>query len=153
MKAKPLSMLRLTLNSLAHHWRINVAVALGVAAGTAVLTGALLVGDSMHGSLRDLTLGRLGRVDEVLLAPRFFRRQLAEELAADAEFPKHFREALPAVILRASLQNPRTGALVGRSTVLGVDEWFWDAGSPEIAVRPTKLPGRSEVILTQQWAD
>ena len=66
---------------------MNLAVACGVAVGAAVLTGALLVGDSMRGSLRRLTLDRLGRIDEVLLADRFFRAKLADELAAEPGFP------------------------------------------------------------------
>ena len=49
--------------SLRHYRRIHIAVALGVAVATAVLTGALLVGDSVRGSLRDLTLQRLGNID------------------------------------------------------------------------------------------
>ena len=52
--------------SLRHHWRIHLAVALGVAAATAVLTGALVIGDSVRGSLRHLVLDRLGRIDELL---------------------------------------------------------------------------------------
>ena len=54
---------RLVWRSLVHHLRMHGAVALGVAAATAVLTGALLVGDSVRGSLRSLTLDRLGRID------------------------------------------------------------------------------------------
>ena len=68
-----MSTFRLILISLAYHWRMHVAVGLGVAAGTAVLTGALLVGDSMRGSLRRLTLDRLGRIDMALAADHFFR--------------------------------------------------------------------------------
>ena len=45
---------RLILRSLLYHGRTNLAVAAGVAAATAVLTGALLVGDSMRGSLREI---------------------------------------------------------------------------------------------------
>src|SRR5947207_7308018 len=71
---------RLILHTLFFHWRGNLPVALGVAVGTAVLTGALLVGDSLRGSLRDLTLERLGWVDQALVAPRFFREALAGEL-------------------------------------------------------------------------
>ena len=41
----------LLLRNLRFHWRGNLAVFLGVAVGTAVLTGALLVGDSLRGSL------------------------------------------------------------------------------------------------------
>jgi hypothetical protein len=46
---------RLLLLNLLFHWRGNLAVLLGVVVGAAVLTGALLVGDSLRGSLRDLT--------------------------------------------------------------------------------------------------
>ena len=76
---------RFILASLRHYRRIQFAVALGVAVATAVLTGALLVGDSVRGSLRDLTLQRLGRIDSVLVAGHMFRAALADELAADAE--------------------------------------------------------------------
>ena len=44
---------RLLARNLAYHWRGNAAVLLGVGVGTAVLTGALLVGDSLRGSLRE----------------------------------------------------------------------------------------------------
>ena len=76
------------VRSLFFFWRVNLAVCLGVVAATAVLTGALLVGDSMRGSLRKISLDGLGNVDEILLTDRFFREQLAEEIQAnDAEVP------------------------------------------------------------------
>src|SRR5215218_11033603 len=71
---------RFILASLRHYRRIHVAVGLGVAVATAVLTGALLVGDSVRGSLRDLTLQRLGRIDSVVVSPHFFREKLAQEI-------------------------------------------------------------------------
>ena len=77
---------RFVLRSLIHHWRINLTVALGVAAATAVLTGALLIGDSMRGSLKSLTLGRLGLIDEIMVTPHFFREQLVNELEASDAF-------------------------------------------------------------------
>ena len=71
------------LRGLIHHWRLNVAVALAAAVATAVLTGALMVGDSVRGSLRDLTLQRLGRVDEALVRDRFFDADLVERSRRD----------------------------------------------------------------------
>ena len=41
-----------------------------------ILTGALLVGDSVRGSLRHLVLDRLGHYDEVIVANRMFRAAL-----------------------------------------------------------------------------
>src|SRR5262245_7899983 len=81
---------QLIRRGLAHHWRIHVAVALGVMAGTTVLTGALLVGDSVRGSLRDLALDRLGRVDEALVTPHFFRQELATEVTKEPASSGHF---------------------------------------------------------------
>ena len=51
---------QIAIRSLTYYWRTNVAVVLGVATAVSVLAGALLVGDSVRGSLRDLLLGRLG---------------------------------------------------------------------------------------------
>ena len=64
--------MRLLLANLFFHRRMNLAVALGVATATAVLTGALLVGDSVRGSLRALVLDRLGDIDSVMVTDRFF---------------------------------------------------------------------------------
>ena len=39
---------QIATRSLRHYWSTNLAIALGVAAATAVLTGALIVGESMR---------------------------------------------------------------------------------------------------------
>jgi ABC-type antimicrobial peptide transport system permease subunit len=154
-----MSSLALVLRSLRHYGRIHLAVALGVAAGTAVLTGALLVGDSVRGSLRDLTLKRLGAVDEVVLSGGFFRQGLAHELAGSDEFRRHYDDALPVILLRASVLNPQLTATAssaagkvrgfsGRVNVLGADERFWK-GAPHA---PKKMPGQDEVILNEALA-
>jgi hypothetical protein len=69
-----LSRFKLLLQNLWHFRLANLAVLLGMAVATAVLTGALMVGDSVRGSLRDLAIQRLGPVDDALIATRFFRR-------------------------------------------------------------------------------
>ena len=53
--------LDLQTRSLTYYWRTNLVVVLGVATAVAVLSGALLVGDSVRASLRDLVLQRLGQ--------------------------------------------------------------------------------------------
>jgi hypothetical protein len=69
---------RFVVASLRHFRRIHLAVAMGVAVATAVITGALLVGDSVRGSLRELTLRRLGRIDTALVTGQPFRAALAD---------------------------------------------------------------------------
>src|SRR5262249_61647448 len=78
---------RLLLRNLLYHWRGNLAVLLGVVVGAAVLTGALLVGDSLRGSLRSLTLEQLGWVDQAMVTGRFFREELANSLKAERVCP------------------------------------------------------------------
>lgn len=104
---------RLLLDSLAYHGRSHLAVGLGAAVGAAVLAGALLVGDSLRGSLRDRADRQLFGTEHALVGGRFFREQLATELPGGVK---------PVVLLQGTVTaNDRR---VGRVTVLGVDERF-----------------------------
>ncbi len=162
-----MSTLQLLLASLAYHWRTHVAVGCGVAAGTAVVTGALLVGDSMRGSLRQLTLERLGRIDQALVAERFFRARLADELAAQPGFPTH-AAAIPAILLRVSVESAVGGdraARANRVDLIGCDGRFWDlaavvgqaaslpTGSTGASWQLALRPGPREIVLNQVLAE
>ncbi len=112
--------------SLKYHWRINFAVALGAAVTTAVLTGALFVGDSVRGSLRDLTLNRLGGIDHALVADRYFRETLVDDLAKTPEFSEDFAEAAPLILISGSAVNAKTKTRASDVTVMGLDERAFD---------------------------
>ena len=145
---------RYVIRSLLHHWRINCAVALGVAAATAVLTGALLIGDSMRGSLRTLTLDRLGRIDEILIVDRFFRVELAGELASSPGFEDHYSQSEAAILfpqgtIEAIPQEQVSRA--GNVLVMGISPDFWlldTAGESH----PPQL-GPQQIILNQPLAE
>jgi len=81
---------RLIGNSLRCYWRTNLAIALGMAVGTAVLAGALIVGDSIRGSMKRMTLERLGAVDYALVAQQFFGEELARDLGDASGFAEQF---------------------------------------------------------------
>src|ERR1700744_1804225 len=103
-----MSRLRFILESLRYHRRMNLAVALGGRAGAAVLTGALLVGDSVRGSLRHLALDRLGWVDDVLVVDRFFRADLEAGLLAESSGPGRLRfhsRTVPGIMLQGSVSD------------------------------------------------
>src|SRR5213075_2915989 len=77
----PVTLWTLIRRSLRFHARSHLGALLGAAVGSAVLIGALVVGDSVRGSLRDMALARLGRVQLALAAnDRFFRADLATAL-------------------------------------------------------------------------
>lgn len=137
-----MSSLRLIIASLIYHWRSNLAVACGVAVGTAVLTGALLVGDSMRGSLRRLTLDRLGRIDEVMVVDHFFRAALAKETDPTAA---------PAILLPVSLENadPRWPRRASGVNLIGCDDRFWRLGPGG----PRRMPGAHEIVLNRATAE
>src|SRR5881392_704377 len=121
-----MSVFQLTAAGLRHHWRINLSVALGVAAATAVLTGALIIGDSVRGSLRHLVLDRLGKIDELLVLDRFF----SEELAPDLFDPKQYKlpRVAPAILFPAATVERRSDEgkrLASGIFVVGSDERFW----------------------------
>ena len=160
---RTLAFLRLALRGLIYHWRINAAVALGVAAATAVLTGALLVGDSVRGSLRDMTLDRLGLIDELLLVDRFFRQQLVTELANHPQFSQHYQRAVGVMLFpQATVERGEAAGVTRASNVLVVgsptggdvasDGSFWSL-EDDTTRRPNRCPDRDEIILNQTLAD
>ncbi len=108
------------LRSLTHFWRLHLAVLLGAAVATTVLTGSLAVGDSMRASLRQLWLERLGDVEFATAAPRFFRAALAEEVTRRLSGGV----VAPIVILRGSAEQAATHRRVPRIAILGVDGRF-----------------------------
>jgi putative ABC transport system permease protein len=110
--------MRRAFRSLTYFWRQNLAVVLGAAVASTVLTGALLTGDSVRGSLRDLTLERLGGIDFALVSPRFFR----EELGRDLTLRGAAARAAPAIVLQGTAL--REAARASRIAIYGVDARF-----------------------------
>jgi putative ABC transport system permease protein len=108
--------------ALAHYWRTNAAVVLGVTTAVAVLGGALLVGDSVRGSLRDLVLQRLGRADRAVVSPAFFREALADDIRRDDQFAASFSAVCPMIVMQGLAT---TGQHAARVQVYGVDDRFW----------------------------
>src|SRR5438552_15520916 len=109
----------LVRRALAHYWRTNVAVVLGVATAVAVLAGAFLVGDSVRGSLRDLVLQRLGRTDRAVLSSGFFREALATDLEGDASFASSFEAVCPVIVMQGVVSEPASGRRASHVQVYG----------------------------------
>src|SRR5688500_10476323 len=118
-------MKHLVVRSLTYYWRTNIAVVLGVATAVAVLAGALLVGDSVRGSLRDLVLQRLGRTDLVIVSATFFRGQLADAIRAHSSFDATFSQVAPVIVAQGFATGQQSGRRAGQVRVYGVDDRFW----------------------------
>ena len=148
---------RLIFRGWQHHWRLHLAVLCGVAIASAVLTGALIVGDSVRGSLRYLALDRLQHVDFVLVSDRFFRAELADQLQQDPNFTREFSAVAPVSLLanvtveqmNTVVSDEARGQRAAEVLLVGADSRFWEMGDEP---RPQKLPGLNEIILNEPLA-
>jgi ABC-type antimicrobial peptide transport system permease subunit len=156
----------LIFRSLRFHARSHLGVLVGTGVASAVLTGALLVGDSMRQSLRERALGKLGWV-HFALAPqdRLFSRKLLWQFsgrqfdpgglalltnAASADPPPHHvpEHVAVALMLPGTISREDGSARANKINVLGVDDDFLQAEQ-----RRLEIPSNSVVVnraLAQQ---
>ena len=107
------------IRSLIHYWRQHLAMMLGTAVATSVLTGALLVGDSFRGSLRRLTVERLGEVTHAVVSERYFRMSLADDLASEID-----AQVVPVIELMGTIENGTSGARARSVSIYAIDDRF-----------------------------
>ncbi|MFP6765353.1 MAG: hypothetical protein VB858_17120, partial [Planctomycetaceae bacterium] len=149
--------------SLRHYWRTQLAVLSGVIAGTAVISGALIVGDSVRQSLTQMSFDRLGQIDYALHSHRFFRQELADQLpAVDPDFAEHFQPPVPALILDGALvrQGPDGTVLdrAGRIRIYGINAQFADVSELTTELIPVSYEAQetleriNEVLLSHRVA-
>lgn len=146
-----MSSLRLLISSLFFYWRTHLAVLLGVAAGAAVISGALIVGDSVRSSLRDLTLARLGAVDFATTGGGFMTAELAERLEQAISAESRGATVAPGLVMRAGLTHTVDGAIQrsGNVNVYGLDNRLWQM----LPHGGHALPEPGEIVLNQRVAE
>lgn len=106
------------MRSLAYYWRTNLAITAGIAIAVAVLSGALLVGQSVKSSLRDLVYERIGATEYVISSEHFFNENLS--ISIDSELHN-----CPVILLKGVLTREHTGVRSHAVNVYGVDDRFW----------------------------
>jgi len=134
----------LVYRSLRAYWRTHLAVALAAAVGTAVLVGALTVGDSMRASLLRSLENRLGKTEHALVSSHgFFTQGLGLRIGQDLEV-----SAAPALYSRGIIKagDGREGVI--QVHVYGIDERFYD-----LSRNPMSLPAGAGVVLNRPLAE
>jgi putative ABC transport system permease protein len=129
--------MKLVRRSFLYYWRTNLAVILGVATAVAVLSGALLVGDSVRASLRDLILSRLGKTQAVVTSAQFFREQLAAETPG----------AAPLIVMQGVVTHEKDSRRASKVAVYGIDDRFFQFNG-----YPHHAPSGTEALLTPALA-
>ncbi len=139
---------QLVTRNLAYYWRTNLAVVFGVATAVAVLAGALLVGDSVRASLRDLILQRLGKTDYVIGTNELFREQLAADLPAQRQSSlEKFGARCPLIALEGNVGHESNKRRASSVRVYGIDERFW-----QFHGRQETTPHNREVMISESLA-
>jgi len=103
-------------------WPQLLALAAACAVVATTITGALGVGDVIQAGLHRLAVGRLGRIEAALLGDGFFRRSLADELAAAGAAESPRLACTPALVLPVTLAATRPDAETSRATLLACDD-------------------------------
>ena len=120
-----MSGLSFTLRGLWYFRASYLGVLAGAALGAMVLLGAMMAGDSVNQTLRQVATARLGKVDAVLAGgDRFFRSALADDLTTK----NAAATVAPVFIVKASVTAQRSGRALGNVQVVGVDGRFWHLG-------------------------
>src|SRR3954471_15085852 len=104
----------LVRRNLRFHARSHFGTLLGATIGSAILIGALSVGDSVRESLREMALARLGKTDFALASnDRFFRAKLTDDLNGG--------NFVAALHLLGTAANEDGSARANRVQVLGIE--------------------------------
>ncbi len=131
-------MRRFSWGSFRYFWQIHLTVALCTAVATGVLAGALIVGDSVRGSLRSLTIERLGAIQHALLTDHFFQPALLKR-----------QQKVPALLLNGTIVAPQTQTRASKVNILGVTDsffTFWEESNPPNLNKPAEQPFNAIVI-------
>ncbi len=117
-------LLQLVVRTLTFYRWTSIGVFLAAVVGSAILIGSLAVGDSVDYSLQRMHEARLGDTELAMHGgDRFFREEIADELAAELETRGAAMLVLPGMASDGDGRQP-----VNEVNVLGVDDRFFAMG-------------------------
>ncbi len=142
---------RLLLDSIRHYWRTHLGVILGSALAALVLTGALMVGDSVKATLRAQAEARVGKIGEALLCGERFVPWLREVEKRPSVVARTFApgpDAAGVLMLSGTAARSDGKARANKVQIVGVDDAFWKLSPSANAVPLTA----NEIALNERLA-
>ncbi|MDA0810949.1 MAG: ABC transporter permease [Verrucomicrobia bacterium] len=113
----------LVKRGIVYYWRWHIGLLLGVAITSAVVSGSLIVGDSVRATLKRQNDVRLGKADVALVGgDRFFTSGLVEKLSGGPS------TRAGVLVLRGTVTTASGGQRINKVNVLGVTPEFWKTG-------------------------
>ncbi len=142
---------RLLLDSIRHYWRTHLGVILGSALAALVLTGALMVGDSVKATLRAQAEARVGKIGEALLCGERFVPWSHEVEKRPSVVARTFApgpDAAGVLMLSGTAARSDGNARANKVQIVGVDDAFWKLSPSANAVPLTA----NEIALNERLA-
>lgn len=132
------------IRSILYYRRQHLGLLLGMAISATVLTGALIIGDSIQYSLEKLVDNRLGKAEfAVIGGSRFMDTGLALKLENITHVP-----VSPVLMLRGIAINPASDSRLNQATILGIDRTF-----NRISESPLPDLAEDEAIINMNMAN
>lgn len=129
---------RFILASFKYHIRDHILLSCSAALATLIISGALLVGDSVNGTLKQHAIERTGKAEYILFtADRFFTSNLANQFSEKSQ-----RTTSPALILSGSTSLPDQSQRINQIQIVGYSANFFSlastpySASKEILINP-----------------
>ena len=123
-----MSFYKFIFKSLWFYRKQHIAIFLGTLFSTAVLTGALIIGDSVKFSLKKLVDSRLGEIEFALASnDRFVRTALAAEISEDLNVSMAACLIVDGITINTESENR-----LNRTQIIGVDNRFWKLSNIEM---------------------
>ena len=139
-----MTLYRLIIRSLVYYKRINITVLIGALVSAAILTGGLIIGDSIKYSLKQISYKRLGNTQFAITAgERFFGQDLSDKLSARFDV-----STSSAILINGIAINNDVDKRINNAQVVGIDHRFWklhDSQLPEL--------GEDEAIINRKTAE
>ncbi|MCG8699439.1 MAG: ABC transporter permease, partial [Bacteroidales bacterium] len=112
--------LSLAIKSFLHYLKGNLLISIGIAITTTVITGALIVGDSLDYSLKKTVHYRLGNIDyAITYGDKYFTTQLAGRINENENM-----DATPALLLKGVASSQGGKYRINKTQVVGINADF-----------------------------
>ena len=138
-------MIKLVIRSLLYYRRQHRATILAIAMCTAILTGALIIGDSVRGSLRNMVTERLGKTTYALeLNHRHIHLRMVDKLQS-----RLGTTVIPLLNTGGILRNPEKKEATRNVNIYGIDSRF---GKISGNMPNLKVPAEDQILINQSLA-
>ncbi len=138
--------LQYILKSFLHYFKANLLVAFGVAISTMVLTGSLIIGDSVRYSLKQATFYRLGETTHLVsVRERYFRQEMANEIEKD----NPNINATPLLLLEGMAVADGGQQRANKVQIIGIDKDFTEISNSPLLSEIQN----NEIIISENLAE